>query len=203
MNSRALLRVIESKLSYIEGREKFWNRGIETERNKKFNLIYLFKDKLSSKNRWERSVWTQGRTSITCRFPDGSPCLSMHRRELERVIIYSRTLRRLWNSISSMPSHADSLINIRKASRTQISSRDSWFDFSFQPRKTVEFSRVTRPLGVVPISLLGRFAEDRGWKRLISWPFSSLNVKTILPFDDRRIDRSSSIYLCFKIFRSI
>ena len=54
---------------------------------------------------------------------DGSPCLSTHRRRVtlslspRSIIIVSSASRRLWNSISSMPSHADSLINSRKASR--------------------------------------------------------------------------------------
>lgn len=117
-----------------------------------------------------RKIGLNARSNVYAKrvvFPDGSPCLSMHRRRQEgacnnilvRCDAYGTRFRRcLLTRIR--------FINIRKASRAQISSRDSWFGFSI---KQFRVSRVTRPLGAFfffPISIIARFVDSRRIEKL-------------------------------------
>lgn len=139
-----------------------------------------------------RKIGLNARSNVYAKrvvFPDGSPCLSMHRRRQEgacnnilvRCDAYGTRFRRcLLTRIR--------FINIRKASRAQISSRDSWFGFSI---KQFRVSRVTRPLGAfffffsyINHCSIRRLAEDReaekdlsrGPFRFFFFPFVCKNI---------------------------
>lgn len=138
-----------------------------------------------------RKIGLNARSNVYAKrvvFPDGSPCLSMHRRRQEgacnnilvRCDAYGTRFRRcLLTRIR--------FINIRKASRAQISSRDSWFGFSI---KQFRVSRVTRPLGAffffsyINHCSIRRLAEDReAEKDLSRGPF-----RFFFPFVCKNID---------------
>lgn len=117
-----------------------------------------------------RKIGLNARSNVhvkRCRIPDGSPCLSMHRRRQEgacnnilvRCDAYGTRFRRcLLTRIR--------FINIRKASRAQISSRDSWFGFSII---TVEFLESLDHWALFfffPISIIARFVDSRRIEKL-------------------------------------